>query len=52
MCCVLMETNNTIPKLVPMKECCWQELMSYLIHTERCHGIIHMSPKTFIHLCQ
>jgi len=50
--CVLTETNNVMLELVPQKECCWQELMAYLFHTERCRDIIRMGPKTFINLCQ
>jgi len=49
---VLTETNNVIPEFVPQKERRWQELMSYLVHTERCRDIIRMGPKTFINLCQ
>ena len=49
--CVLTETNNAIPEFIPQKERRRQELMSYLVHTERCRDIICMSMKTFINLC-
>ena len=49
---VLTETNNAIPKFIPQKERRRQEVMSYLIHTERCRDIIRMSPEAFINLCQ
>jgi len=32
--------TNSMTKLVPQKERCRQELMSYLVHTERCRDII------------
>ncbi|XP_068466573.1 uncharacterized protein [Phaseolus vulgaris] len=49
---VLTETNNPIPEFIPQKERRRQELMSYLVHTERCRDIIRMSPEAFINLCQ
>jgi len=50
--CVLTETNNVMSEFVPQKERSRQELMSYLVHTERCRDIIRMAPKAFINLCQ
>jgi len=50
--CVLTETNNVILEFVPQKECRRQELMSYLVHTKRCHDIIRMDPEAFINLFQ
>jgi len=47
---VLTEINNVIPKFVPQKERCRQELMSYLV--QRCRDIIRMGPKTSINLSQ
>ena len=49
---VLTETNNIIPEFIPQKARCRQELMSYLVHTERCRDIICISPEAFINLCQ
>jgi len=49
---VLTETDNSIPEFVPQKERRRQELMSYLVHTERCCDIIRMGPVAFINLCQ
>jgi len=50
--CLLTETNNVIPEVIPQKERRRQELMSYLVHTERCRDMIRMSPEAFINLCQ
>ena len=44
--------TNSLTELVPQKERRRQELMSYLVHTERCRDIIRMGPEAFIHLCQ
>jgi len=49
---VLTETNNAIREFIPQKERRRQELMLYLVHTERCRDIIRMGPKAFINLCQ
>jgi len=49
---VLTETNNVIPEFVPQKERRRQELISYLVHIERCCDIIRMDSKAFINLCQ
>jgi len=49
---VLIETNNAIPEFVPQKVRRGQELMSYLVHSERCRDIICMGPEAFINLCQ
>ena len=52
MLCVLTRINNSIPEFVPQKERRRQELMLYLVHTERCRDIIRMGLKTFIQLCE
>jgi len=44
--------TNSLTELVPQKEHRQQELMPYLVHTERCRDIIRMGPEEFIHLCQ
>jgi len=49
---VLTETNNDIPEFVPQKERRRQELMLYLVHTERFHNIICTGSEAFINLCQ
>jgi len=50
--CVLIETNNAISEFVPQKKCCRQELMLYLVHTERCSDIICLGLEAFINLSQ
>ena len=43
--------THRLTKLVSKKERRRQELMSYLVHIERCRDIIRMGPEAFIHLC-
>jgi len=49
---MLSDTIDFITKFEPQKERCRQELMEYLVHTERSRDIIRMGPQTFIQLCQ
>jgi len=44
--------TNSLTELVPQKERRQQELLLYLVHTERCRDIIRIGLKAFIHLCQ
>ena len=41
--------TNNLKELVSQKERRRQELMSYLVHIERCCDIIRMGPEAFIH---
>jgi len=49
---MISDTTNSITEFEPRKERRRQELMEYLVHTERSRDIIHMGPKTFIQLCE
>jgi len=49
-----LQVNHSITttKYVLNKDCRKEQLMSYLVHTNRCRDIIRMGPKAFINLCQ
>jgi len=49
---MLSDTTNSITEFEPRKKRRRQELMEYLVHTERSRDIIRMRPKTFIQLCE
>jgi len=44
--------STTITEYVPNKDRRREQLMSYLVHTNRCRDIIRMGPEAFINLCQ
>jgi len=46
--CMLSDTTNSITEFEPRKERRRQELMEYLVHTERSRDIIRMGPEAFI----
>jgi len=50
--CTVRNTTNSMTEFQPQKECRKQELMEYLVHTERCPDIILMKPEAFLQLCQ
>ena len=49
---MISDTTNSITEFEPRKERRRQELMEYLVHTERSRGIIRMGPEAFIQLCE
>jgi len=49
---MLSDTTNSIIEFEPRKERGRQELMEYLVHTERSRDIIRMGPKALIQLCE
>jgi len=49
---MLSDTTNSITEFEPKKERRRQELMEYLVHTERSRDIIRMGPEVFIQLCE
>jgi len=48
--CILSDITNSITGLEPRNECRIEELMEYLVHTERSRDIIRIGPKAFIKL--
>jgi len=50
--CMVRTRSNSMIEFQPQKECRRQELMEYLVHTEKCRDIIRMGPKAFLQLCQ
>jgi len=49
---LLSDTTNSITEFEPRKERRRQELMEYLVHTERSRDIIRIGPEAFIQLCE
>jgi len=49
---MLSDTIDSITEFEPRKERRRQELVEYLVHTERSRDIIFMRPQAFIQLCQ
>jgi len=49
---ILSDKTYSITEFEPRKERRRQELMEYLVHTERSRDIIRMGPQAFIQLCQ
>jgi len=44
--------NNIVREFVPDKDRCREQLVSYLVHTNRCCDIICIGPEAFINLCE
>jgi len=45
-------SRNSITDFVPDRDRRREQLMSYLVHTNRCRDVIRMGPEAFINLCQ
>ncbi|XP_052722993.1 uncharacterized protein LOC128193494 [Vigna angularis] len=44
--------SSSVMNYLPDRDRRREQLMSYFVHTNRCHDIIRMSPEAFINLCE